>query len=90
MHLTVGSQVRGLIFANSTTGNWLPKEAVTSLGIDRIVFLKDADGFKPKKVIICATTPKSIQIVSGLSETDSVAIQAQFLMDSESFIKAKE
>lgn len=90
MRLPVGSQVRGLIFNNSTTGNWLPKEAVTSLGIDRIVFIKVADGFKPRKVIIGATNDKSIQIISGLTPTDSVAIQAQYLMDSESFIKVKE
>ena len=90
MRLPVGSQVRGLIFTNSTTGNWLPKEAVTSLGIDRIVFLKVADGFEPKKVITGAINDESIQILSGLSATDSVAIQAQFLMDSESFIKVKE
>ncbi|MEJ7738311.1 MAG: efflux RND transporter periplasmic adaptor subunit [Chitinophagaceae bacterium] len=90
MRLPVGSQVRGLILTNSTVGYWLPKEAVTSLGIDRIVFLKIADGFKPKKVITGATNDKSIQIISGLSGTDSVAIQAQFLMDSESFIKLEE
>ena len=90
MRLPVGSQVRGVIFTSSTNGNWLPKEAITSLGIDRIVFMKVADGFKPKKVITGATTDKNIQIVSGLSATDSVAIQAQFLMDSESFIKIKE
>ena len=88
--LPVGSQVRGSIFTTSTLGNWLPKEAVTSLGIDRIVFLKVADGFKPKKVITGATNNKSIQIISGLSQSDSVAIQAQYLMDSESFIKIKE
>ena len=87
MRLPVGSQVRGLIFSNSKVGNWLPKEAITSLGIDRVVFLKVADGFMPKKVITGATTDKSIQIISGLSETDSVAIQAQYLMDSEGFIK---
>ncbi len=90
MRLPVGSQVRGVIFASSTIGNWLPKEAVTSLGIDRIVFFKLVNGFKPRKVITGATTAKSIQIISGLSATDSVAIQAQYLMDSESFIKIKE
>ncbi len=87
MRLPVGSQVRGLISTSSITGNWLPKEAVTSLGIDRIVFIKVADGFQPKKVSIGATTDKSIQIISGLSAIDSVAVQAQYLMDSEGFIK---
>ena len=90
LRLPVGSQVRGVIIAHPAMGYWLPKESVTSLGIDKIVFLKVTDGFKPKKVTTGATTDKSIQIVSGLSETDSVAIKAQFLIDSESFIKVKE
>ncbi len=90
LRLPVGSQVQGVIIAHPAMGYWLPKESVTSLGIDKIVFLKVTDGFKPKKVITGSTTEKSIQIVSGLSETDSVAIKAQFLIDSESFIKVKE
>ncbi|MGZ8559273.1 MAG: efflux RND transporter periplasmic adaptor subunit [Chitinophagaceae bacterium] len=90
LRLPVGSQVRGVIVAHPAMGYWLPKESVTSLGIDKIVFLKVADGFKPKKVSTGAITDKSIQIISGLSETDSVAIKAQFLIDSESFIKVRQ
>ena len=90
LRLPVGSQVRGLIIAHPAMGYWLPKESVTSLGIDRIVFLKVTDGFKPKMVTTGITVNNSIQIVNGLSETDSVAIKAQFLIDSESFIKVKE
>ncbi len=90
MQLPVGSQVRGLIISNPAMSYWLPKESVTSLGIDRIVFLKVTDGFKPKKVTTGITVNNNIQITGGLSETDSVAIKAQFLIDSESFIKVKE
>ena len=90
LRLPVGSQVRGLIIAHPDMVYWLPKESVTSLGIDRIVFLKVVDGFKPRKVTTGITANKSIQIVDGLSESDSVAIKAQFLIDSESFIKVKE
>ena len=39
------------------------------------------------RMVVLLITDKSIQIISGLSATDSVAIQAQYLMDSESFIK---
>ncbi len=90
MRLPVGSQVRGLIQTNPTMGYWLPKESVTSLGIDRIVFLKVVDGFRPKRITTGIITESTIQITDGLSETDSVAVNAQFLMDSESFIKVKE
>ncbi|MEO5561933.1 MAG: efflux RND transporter periplasmic adaptor subunit [Chitinophagaceae bacterium] len=90
MRLPVGSQLRGVIIAQPGMGNWLPKESVTSLGIDKIVFLKVMDGFKPRKVIVGIKKGNNIQIKSGLSETDSVAIKAQFLIDSEGFIKVKE
>ncbi len=87
LRLPVGSQVRGLIFSDPAMSYWLPKEAVTSLGIDRIVFLKVTDGFRPLKVITGITMDNNIQITGGLSEKDSVAVKAQYLMDSESFIK---
>lgn len=90
LKLPVGSRVRGLITTKPIIGSWLPKEAVASLGINKIVFLKVEGGFKPIKVTTGATNEKSIQIVSGLSQTDSVAMKAQYLIDSESFIKVKE
>jgi len=90
LRLPVGSQVRGNISANTDMAYWLPKESVTSLGIDKIVFLKVANGFKPKKVTTGITAGKNIQIIQGLSESDSLALNAQFLIDSESFIKVKE
>lgn len=90
LKLPVGSRVRGLVTTKPIIGSWLPKEAVASLGIDKIVFLKVADGFKPIKVTTGATNEKSIQIVSGLSQKDSVAMKAQYLIDSESFIKVKQ
>ena len=90
MRLPVGSQLRGLILTQPTVGYWLPKEAVTSLGIDRIVFVKVKGGFKPRKVTTGMIASNIIQITGGLSLTDSVARKSQFLIDSESFIKVKE
>jgi Cu(I)/Ag(I) efflux system membrane fusion protein len=90
LRLPVGSQVRGTFVAQSAMSNWLPNESIISLGIDKIVFLKVLDGFKPRKVTTGTRNDKSIQIVGGLSQTDSVAVNAQYLIDSESFIKVKE
>ena len=45
LQLPIGSQVRGLLSVNTDNAYWLPVEAVTSLGIDKIVFLKQSDGF---------------------------------------------
>jgi membrane fusion protein, copper/silver efflux system len=88
--LPVGSQVRATIFVNGKEASWLPKEAVLSLGIDKVVFIKTMGGFKAHNVETGLSYKNEIQILSGLAETDSVAANAQFLTDSESFIKVKD
>jgi Cu(I)/Ag(I) efflux system membrane fusion protein len=73
----------------SSESNWLPRDAVLSLGLNNVVLLKQDEGFKVHPVQAGITTGHEIQIISGLTAEDSVASNAQFLMDSESFIKAK-
>jgi membrane fusion protein, copper/silver efflux system len=90
LQIPVGSQVKATIFANNRTANWLPKDAVLSLGIDKVVFIKQSGGFKAHKVETGLAYKDIIQIVSGINPTDSVAVNAQFLTDSESFIKANK
>jgi len=86
LQIPVGSQVRATIFDNKE-GEWLPKDAVLSLGIDKVVFLKTGGGFKAHKIGTGLVHKNQIQVLSGLSPTDSVAANAQYLTDSESFIK---
>jgi len=69
--------------------NWLPRDAVLSLGLKAVVLLKQNGGFKVHAVQTGITAGNGIQIVSGLTTQDSVASNAQFLIDSESFIKTK-
>lgn len=90
LQIPVGSQVKATIFVNSKNANWLPKDAILSLGIDKVVFIKQSGGFKAHKVETGLAYKDLIQIVSGLNLTDSVAVNAQFLTDSESFIKANK
>jgi membrane fusion protein, copper/silver efflux system len=90
MHLPVGSQVRATIFASDVSAYWIPKEAVLSLGIDKIVFLKEGGGFRAHKVEMGMQKNNMAQVISGLSRTDSIAQNAQYLIDNESFIKVAE
>ena len=90
MNMPVGSQVKATIFGNTQKGNWLPKEAVISLGLDKIVFKKYGGIFKALKVETGLTYNNKIQVINGLTPYDAVAANAQFLMDSESFIKVNE
>ncbi len=87
LQIPVGSPVTASIFGNSKEAYWLPKEAVLSLGIDKAVFQKTGEGFKAAKIHTGIMHEKHIQVLSGITPTDSVAMDAQYLMDSESFIK---
>lgn len=89
LKIPIGSQVRATIFGNTKEAFWLPKEAVLSLGMDKVVFQKIDGGFKAQKINTGMLYKNHIQIISGLSATDSVAVNGQYLMDSESFIKIK-
>ena len=87
--IPIGSAVKATIRPGPVTGNWLPKESVLSLGADKVVFLHQDGGFQAHKVTTGITGKDRVQIVSGLTVGDSVAANAQFLMDSEDFIKVK-
>ena len=89
LNIPIGSRVRATIFGNTRDAYWLPKEAVLSSGIEKVVFQKSDGGFKAHKIYTGITHKDYIQVLSGMKETDSVAVNAQYLMDSESFIKIK-
>jgi Cu(I)/Ag(I) efflux system membrane fusion protein len=89
LKIPIGSQVRATIFGNTKEAFWLPKNAVLSLGLDRVVFLKAGSGFRAHKVNTGIIHENHIQVLNGLSASDSVAVNAQYLMDSESFIRVK-
>lgn len=89
LKIPIGSQVKATVFGNTKDAWWLPKEAVLSLGLDKVVFQKSNGGFKAHKINTGITHKNHIQVLSGLNETDLVATNAQYLMDSESFIKVK-
>jgi Cu(I)/Ag(I) efflux system membrane fusion protein len=89
LKIPIGSQVKATIFGNTKEAYWLPKEAVLSLGLDKVVFTKSNGGFKAIKINTGIIHNKHIQILNGLTVSDSVAANAQYLMDSESFIKIK-
>jgi membrane fusion protein, copper/silver efflux system len=90
LEIPIGSQVKATIFSKPREADWLPKDAVLSLGIDKVVFIKIDGGFKVHKVETGLGYENKIQVLSGLAATDSVAANAQFLTDSESFIKANQ
>ena len=85
--LTIGSHVTANIYTGSKDGLWIPQTAALSLGMNEAVFIKNGDGFMAHKIITGIRTGNKVQILSGLNATDTIAVNAQYLVDSESFIK---
>jgi Cu(I)/Ag(I) efflux system membrane fusion protein len=90
MKLPIGSQVKATIFAGDRYATWLPEEAVLSLGIDKVVFVRTDEAFRARKVETGIVNKHLIQILSGLDKSEAVAANAQYLVDSESFIKTND
>ena len=89
MEIPVGSQVKAKILNKNKLGYWLPREAVISLGTKKIVFLKASGGFQSHTIETGISLNNKIEILNGLTVKDSVAANAQYLMDPESIIKTK-
>jgi Cu(I)/Ag(I) efflux system membrane fusion protein len=87
--IPIGSQVKAMLNIQTKFSNWLQKESVLSLGINKIVFLKNGDVFKAHPITTGISTNNLIEVIDGLNAKDSVAANAQFLIDSEGFIKVK-
>ncbi|MGI8952452.1 MAG: efflux RND transporter periplasmic adaptor subunit [Chitinophagaceae bacterium] len=85
--LPIGSKVTADIYSGNTHGLWLPASSVLSLGANEVAFIKEDGGFIAHKITTGIRSNNDAQIVSGLSATDTVAVNAQYLVDSESFIK---
>lgn len=87
--IPIGSQVKATIFAGNRSANWLPGEAVLSLGLDKVVFVRTGEAFIARKIETGINNKHLVQVLSGLDKTEAVAANAQYLVDSESFIKTK-
>ena len=85
--LPIGSHVTADIYSDNVQGSWLPASAVLSLGANEVVFKKEDGGFVAHKITTGIRSNDYVQILSGLNTIDTVAVNAQYLIDSESFIK---
>lgn len=87
--LPVGQLVKATVFIEVKEALWLPKESVQDLGLQKIVFIKERGVFKPQQVTT-GITANNMVMVKGISSADEIAANAQYLVDSESFIKTKD
>ena len=87
--IPIGALVKATIYTGNRTAQWLPKEAVLTLGMNNVVFVRSGEVFMARKVKTGIVYKNLIQIIEGLSTHEAVAADAQYLVDSESFIQLK-
>ncbi|MDN5288309.1 MAG: efflux transporter periplasmic adaptor subunit [Mucilaginibacter sp.] len=88
--LKVNSLISATIQTGISKGLWIPRSAVIDLGQTKVVWLKTDGLYKAHQVIAGTQNGNEIEIVKGLSLNDHIAADAQYLTDSESFIKTKD
>ena len=86
--LSVGQLIQATVTLPEIEGLWVPRESVVDLGLNKVVFAQRNGIFKPLPVTTSIYSGTLVS-VKGISSTDVIAANAQYLVDSESFIKAK-
>ncbi|WP_243317138.1 efflux RND transporter periplasmic adaptor subunit [Geothrix paludis] len=70
-------------------GLLVPLDAVLDAGTTKVAFIALGDGkFEPREVTTGTTVGEKVEIRSGLKAGDEVVVRANFLVDSESRLKA--
>ena len=87
--LKVGSLIKAEIETGNKNGLWIPRTAVIDLGKISIVWLKTGAAYHAYQVRTGVENGNEIQVTKGLTTADSIAVNAQYLSDSESFIKTQ-
>ena len=89
LKLPIGLRLQGVVKTKSVNGIWIQKQSMVSVGDKKIVFLKTENGFKASAVRTGIEIDNFMQIINGISVKDTIAKNAQYLIDSESFIKTE-
>jgi multidrug efflux pump subunit AcrA (membrane-fusion protein) len=85
----IGQLVKAQFSIPSKNTLWIPVSARLDLGTKEIAFTKRRGVFRPKEIVTSRQSGDWIEVMSGLEVSDSVAYHAQFMIDSESFIKVR-
>jgi Cu(I)/Ag(I) efflux system membrane fusion protein len=67
----------------------IPADALLDSGTRKVVFVALGEGkFQPREVTVGAASGDAVEVISGLSEGERVVTRANFLVDSESRLRA--
>ena len=86
----IGQLITGKATYSTGTALWVPNEAVLDIGTQSVAFIKTNGVFKPVSVQVGQRANNEVEVLSGLKVQDALAANAQFLVDSESFIRVEQ
>jgi len=86
----IGQLITGKATYSTGSALWVPQEAVLDVGTQSVAFLKVNGVYKPISVQVGQRADEMVEVLSGLKAQDVIAGNAQFLVDSESFIRVAE
>ncbi len=86
--LRPGAFAQATIEADLGTALSIPTQAVIRTGTRNLVFVVTGEHVEPREVQLGASGGDFVQILSGLADGEAVATKAQFLLDSESRLRA--
>jgi len=70
------------------SGIVVPDSAVIDTGVRQVVFVQQGGTFEPREVRIGSRANGKAVVLSGIAEGERVAVRANFLLDSESRLRA--
>jgi RND family efflux transporter MFP subunit len=89
LRLKPGMFVDVNLMINYGNGIVIPDSAVIDTGTRQVVFVETGEGrFEPRRVKVGARSEGKIQVLSGVKAQERVVIKANFLLDSESRLRA--
>jgi RND family efflux transporter MFP subunit len=88
LHLKPGMYVDVTPELPASEGVVIPDSAVLDTGVRQIVFVQTASGFEPRQVQVGTRGEGQTLILAGLDAGERVAVRANFLLDSESRLRA--
>jgi hypothetical protein len=85
----IGQLITGKATYRTGTALWAPTAAVLDIGTQSVAFRQVKGVFKPVSVQVGQRAGEQVEVLSGLQAQDVIAANAQFLVDSESFIRVE-
>ncbi len=88
LRLKLGMYVDVTLDLNAVEGVVVPDSAVLDSGVRKVVFIAGGNQFEPRQVQTGLRSNGRVQILSGLKGSERVVAKGNFLLDSESRLRA--